>query len=196
MKKRNRSVIVTGYIGLKGTAILSEKYKEKIDSHYPIYLSSSAEHIADSVCDNMGRALEIIKRHVAQTEETAEEGAEELPVIEIAEGGFLTAMWEIARRAGQGFTVDLRLVPLKQETVEICELLEVNPYHLYSGGAVVAVVSDGRLLAEQLEKNDIPVTIIGYTNSSKAHILMNDGTESHLNRPEPDELVRLGLMVI
>lgn len=224
MKKRSRSVIVTGFIGLKGTAVLAEKYKEKIDSHYPVYLSRNAEHIADSTGEDACKAQEIILKHIEQLEGSGsgilqrasekqgisayenvtdensvdkvpadENSVTVMPVIEIAEGGFLTAMWELAKRAGQGFTVDLRKVPLKQETVEICELTEVNPYHLCSYGAVVAVVPDGRLLAEQLEKNGIPSAIIGYTNATKAHILMNDGTESHLNRPEPDELVRLGL---
>ena len=32
MKKRSRAVIVTGFVGLRGTAILAEKFKEKITS--------------------------------------------------------------------------------------------------------------------------------------------------------------------
>lgn len=185
MKKRSRAVIVTGFVGLRGTAILAEKFKEKIDSRYPVYLSRNAEHIADSAKADTEEALRIVNEHIARYEEC--------PVIEIADGGFLTAMWNLAKEAGQGFTLDLRKVPLKQETVEICELTEVNPYHLCSYGSVAAIVPDGLLLQEELEKAGISSVIIGYTNASKAHILMNDGTESHLNRPEPDEVDRLGI---
>ena len=188
MKKRNRAVIVTGFVGLKGTAVLAERFKEKIDSHYPMYLSRNAEHIADNVTEDCQRAADAIRKHMAQYSES-----DDLPLVEIGEGGFLTAMWTLAKAVGQGFTLDLRKVPVKQETIEICELTEANPYHLCSFGAVAAIVSDGLLLQEKLEELGIPSVIIGYTNSSKAHILMNDGTESHLNRPEPDELERLGI---
>lgn len=210
MKKRSRAVILTGFVGLKGTAILAERYKEKIDSRYPMYLSRGAEHMADSVAEDSEKALKVIEAHLARYAEAhpetknkaeakgknvAEGKAEaiENPVTEIADGGFLTAMWTLAKEVGQGFTLDLRKVPLKQETVEICELTEVNPYHLCSYGCIAAIVPDGLLLQEELEKQGIPSVIIGYTNSTKAHILMNDGTESHLNRPEPDEIDRLGL---
>ncbi|MCQ2493769.1 MAG: hypothetical protein MJ104_04125 [Lachnospiraceae bacterium] len=224
MKKRSRAVILTGFVGLKGTAILAERYKEKIDSRYPMYLSRGAEHMADSVAEDSEKALKVIDAHLAryaevysETKNKAEakgkkvtEGKSEAeakgknvaegkaeaienPVTEIADGGFLTAMWTLAKEVGQGFTLDLRKVPLKQETVEICELTEVNPYHLCSYGCIAAIVPDGLLLQEELEKQGIPSVIIGYTNSTKAHILMNDGTESHLNRPEPDEIDRLGL---
>ncbi len=33
-------------------------------------------------------------------------------------------MWELAQRAGVGLEIDLKKIPLKQETVEICEFLE------------------------------------------------------------------------
>lgn len=224
MKKRSRAVILTGFVGLKGTAILAERYKEKIDSRYPMYLSRGAEHMADSVAEDSEKALKVIDAHLsryagahsetknkaeAKGKNVAERKSEaeakgknvaerkfeaiENPVTEIADGGFLTAMWTLAKEVGQGFTLDLRKVPLKQETVEICELTEVNPYHLCSYGCIAAIVPDGLLLQEELEKQGIPSVIIGYTNSTKAHILMNDGTESHLNRPEPDEIDRLGL---
>lgn len=191
MKKRSRSVVVTGYIGLKGTAILAEKYREKISSRYPVYLTRIAEHIADDVESDTRKAMEIILEHMTKSGDFV---AEMPTVIEVGEGGFLTAMWNLAKAAEQGFTLDLRKVPVKQETIEICELTEVNPYHLYSYGSVVAIVSDGQLLCEELERQGIDSVIIGYTNSSKAHILNNDGTESHLNRPEPDELKRLKLI--
>jgi len=209
MKKRSRAVIVTGFVGLKGTAVLAARYKEKIDSHYPVYLSRNAEHIADGIAEDAEEAMKVIRGHLERNEQKVGKVVDdrsgnaatmgrveidEAPVVEIADGGFLTAMWTLAKMAGQGFTLDLRKVPVKQESIEICELTEVNPYHLCSYGSVAAIVPDGLLLQEELEKIGIPSVIIGYTNSSKAHILMNDGTESHLNRPEPDELERLGIM--
>ena len=193
MKKRSRAVVVLGYVGLEGTAILAKSYKNQIDSHYPLYLSRNAVQLAEYSVSNARIIREIAEKYLKRNKSAGSDCGLEEVVVNIDRGGFLAAMWELAKVAGEGFTVDLRKVPMKQETVEICELLEVNPYKLLSKGTIIAIVDDGLLLKEELEKAGMECVIIGYTNSSKAHILMNDGTESHLNRPEPDELERLGI---
>ena len=42
---------------------------------------------------------------------------------DITEGGIFGALWEIGEASGTGITADLRKIPIKQETVEICEVL-------------------------------------------------------------------------
>lgn len=171
-------IIITGYIGLGGTAVLARQFREKIDAYYPGYLSVSAAKYDETIIPQQSRATEILKP---------------LLDIEINEGGLLTALWELAKTIGIGFELDMRKIPIKQETVEICELLEVNPYHLESGGAHILLVNDGESEVIELAKQGINAVLVGFTNSSKAHVLNNDGVVSHINRPEPDELTRLGL---
>ena len=46
----------------------------------------------------------------------------------MGEGGFLSALWKMAEASGAGLSADLRSVPIRQETIEICEIFDVNPY--------------------------------------------------------------------
>lgn len=179
-RTENRSVLITEYIGLRGTAVLAEHFKKEIDKRFPLYLSQNAAQYGDGL-DVREREAEKIIREFSMADDAQ-------PIVTVGDGGFLTAMWELARLLGTGFELDLRRVPLKQETVEISELLEVNPYYLCSFGSVAAAVFDAELVKQKLESAGIKATIIGAVNTTKAHVLLNDGTVSHLNRPEPDEL--------
>ena len=196
-KKSGRSLIVVGNIGQGGAAVLAGNYRDRINERFPAYLVREAVEAGnpDRLREEEARALEIIERFAGgKSAFLPESGEERVYLVKAGKGGFLTAMYSLASESGAGFETDLRLVPIRQETIEICELLEVNPYHLCCGGCLILIIRDGDLLVSELEKEGIPAVIIGYTNDKKSHILMNDGTESHLNRPEPDELERLGLI--
>lgn len=56
---------------------------------------------------------------------------------DLSQGGIFTALWEMAERAGVGLEVDLKRIPVKQETIELCEYFDINPYNLYSAGALL-----------------------------------------------------------
>lgn len=192
LKKYSYSVIMTGYIGLKGTAILAERYKEKLDARFPLYLSREAMAFGgDKDKEEFEAAKKALTDHLEKHGAILEETAF---ATEVKEGGFLTGLYELAKESGLGFELDLRKVPVRQETIEICELLEVNPYHLYSESCMIAIVPEAGALVTNLLDEGINAVIVGHTTDKKAHILHNDGTESHLNRPEPDELNRLGLI--
>ena len=49
---------------------------------------------------------------------------------DITEGGVFGAFWEMASGAGVGLEVDLKKIPIRQETVEICNYFGVNPYQI------------------------------------------------------------------
>ncbi len=56
---------------------------------------------------------------------------------DVTEGGIFGALWEMAESSGIGLEIDLKKIPLKQETVEICELFDINPYGLIASGAML-----------------------------------------------------------
>ena len=43
----------------------------------------------------------------------------------------------MARGAGVGLEVDLKKIPIRQETVEICNYFGVNPYQIMSSGSMM-----------------------------------------------------------
>lgn len=189
-KPVNLSVLITGFIGLKGTAILSRHFKDKIDAYYPAYLSREASEYEASEIKNQERARLLLENFLMQKGTSEEESF----CTRIGEGGILAALWEFAGKIETGFELDMRKLPIKQETVEICELLEINPYHLMSQEAYIYVLKDAKEAVRMLEKEGINATVVGYTNATKAHVLVNGDIISHINRPEPDELERIGLL--
>ncbi len=72
---------------------------------------------------------------------------------DVTEGGIFGALWEIAEASGVGLEIDLKKIPLKQETVEICEFFGINPYELISSGSMLMAAEDGNGLVMELEKS-------------------------------------------
>ena len=73
----------------------------------------------------------------------------------MGEGGFLAALWKIAEASGVGLSADIRSVPIRQETIEICEIFDVNPYKLLSGGSILLGIRGGDAFVQQLRREGI-----------------------------------------
>ncbi len=73
---------------------------------------------------------------------------------DISRSGVFAALWELSEKLQCGFYADLKKIPIRQECIEICEYFDLNPYHLYGQGAILALVPSGGLErgAEKKEK--------------------------------------------
>ena len=169
-------VVVSKWIGLEGTAFLAENCREKLLERYPGYLVETAAgfHRYASVLPEAAAAVEsgVCAMHDA------------------SEGGIFAALWELAERSGVGLAIDLKKLPLRQETVEVCECCGVNPYQLLSGGCLVMTARDGAKLAEALNARQIPAAVVGKVTAGRDRLLFNGEDVSCMNRPARDELYR------
>ena len=107
-----------------------------------------------------------------------------------SEGGIMAALWELADSSGVGLTIELRKLPIRQETVEICEFCNVNPYELMSGGCLVMTADDGDSLVEALEKDGIVAVVVGKITDSNDRIILNEDEKRYLDKPKVDEIHR------
>ncbi len=171
-----QDVVVSKWIGLEGTAILAERAREKLLQRYPVYLVEEAA--------GFGRYLSVMP------EAEIALGFGVSVMHDASEGGIFGALWELAERAGVGLTVDLKKLPLRQETVEVCELCNVNPYELLSGGCLVMMTGDGAGLVSALEAAGIPAVVVGRTTDSNDRIIMNEEEVRYMDRPKQDEIYR------
>ncbi len=87
--------------------------------------------------------------------------------------------------------VDLRKIPVRQETIEICEYFDINPYNVLSGGSFLIAARDGAALAEELSHQDIPTAVIGRMTKGNDRILWNAGNKRFLDRPQRDEMYKV-----
>ena len=109
---------------------------------------------------------------------------------DISEGGVFAALWEMAEGAGVGLTIDMKKLPLRQETVEVCEFCNVNPYELRSGGSLIIASPEGTAVVEALAAEGIPAVIVGRFTDSNDRLILNEDEVRYMDRPQRDEIYK------
>ena len=110
---------------------------------------------------------------------------------DVTEGGIFGGLWEMAESSGVGLLIDLRKIPVKQETIEICNYFDINPYELISSGSMLMASKDGNKLKLELERIGIEATIIGKCTDNNDRVLINGENKRFLEPPKTDELYKV-----
>ena len=103
----------------------------------------------------------------------------------------MAALWHFFDGFGLGFEMDLRKLPIRQETVEVCEVFDLNPYRLQSQGCILLTASSGPKLLKNLEREGIPAALIGRTRTAIGREIYSGEVHSFLDRPKPDEIDKM-----
>ena len=167
-------IVATKWVGLEGTAILAREKEGNLRTRY-----------AQPFIDNakvFGQMMSIIPEAAV----AMKSGASALH--DVSEGGIFGALWELAESAGVGLEIDLKKIPIRQETVEICEFFDLNPYKILSGGCLLIATLDGNGMVLELEKAGIPATVIGKATDSRDRVLLNEDEKRYLETTQTDEL--------
>lgn len=106
------------------------------------------------------------------------------------EGGILTAVWTLSGAYGTGVEFALRRIPVRQETVEICERFGLNPYRLYSGGCHLLAAKNGGRLVRSLKEEGIAAAVVGTVTDGITRAMTVEEGRSFLERPRPDEIYK------
>ena len=170
-------IVATKWIGLEGTAILAREKEEELRSRY-----------AQPFIDNakvFGQMMSILPEAAVAVKSGAS------AMHDVSEGGVFGALWELAESAGVGLEIDIKKIPIRQETIEVCEFFDVNPYKLLSGGCLLIATEDGNGLVMELEKADIPAVIIGKATDSNDRVLINEDERRFLETTQTDELYQI-----
>lgn len=174
--KPGQDIVITKWIGLEGTSILAKEKEEELLSKFPRHLVDEAKDY-DRMMSVIPEAAIAVKSNV---------GA----MHDITEGGVFGALWELAESAGVGLTVDLKKLPIKQATVEICNYYDINPYELMSSGSMLMVVDNGHDLVRALEQEQIHAAVVGKVTDSNDKIVINGEETRFLEPPKTDELYK------
>jgi len=174
--KPGQDIVISKWIGLEGTAILADRKGEEMLTRYPAYLIEEAK--------GFDRYLSIIPEAEAATKSGV------CVMHDASEGGIMAALWELADSSGVGLTIELKKLPIRQETVEVCEFCNVNPYELLSGGCLVMTTEDGDGLVEALNREGIAAVVVGRITDSNDRIILNDEEKRYLDKPKMDEIHR------
>lgn len=167
-------IVVTKWVGLEGAVMLAEA---KVDELCTRYSRAYIEQVLDYRDDlsAVEDALTAASYGVAA-------------MHDIATGGIFAALWEMAGASKTGFVVDIKKIPLRQETVEICEYYDLNPYQMLSGGAMLIACEHGQGLVDALYEAGIPAAVIGAFTDNNDKIIRYDDETRYLEPPKADEI--------
>lgn len=172
-----QDVVISKWIGLEGSVRIAREYKEDLLTRYP---SAMIEEAA---------AFERFLSVIPEAATAVKSGV--CAMHSIAEGGIFGALWEMASGAGVGLEIDWKKIPIKQETVEICELFEISPYELASVGCLLMTTERGHDLVRVLEKEGIAASVIGKTTDNNDRVVVNGEERRFLEMPKQDELYKV-----
>ena len=207
--KPGDELVVACPVALKGTSVIAKNKKDKLAERF------SAGFIQNciSLWNDYGAQINVESQTVmdkqsdkhSDTQAGVEDGQSEKNSIvwniaqeagasalyAMGEGGFLSALWKMAEASEVGLEADFRKVPIRQETIEVCEIFDLNPYKLQSDGAVLIGIRGGEALVQRLRNEGFMAEIIGQTNSGNDRLLYSGGNVRYLERPAEDELYRI-----
>ncbi len=169
-----QDIVASKWIGLEGTVRLAREHRRKLCERYPAYMIEEAAAY-DRYLSVIPEAATAVKSGVCG-------------MHDVSRGGIFAALWELAERAGVGLSVDLKKIPVKQETIEICEFFGLNPYELLSGGCLLMTADNGEALVEALARENIPAVLIGRTTDGNGRIIYNDDEKRYLDKPKTDQI--------
>lgn len=109
----------------------------------------------------------------------------------VGEGGIYAALWTLSGGHEQGIGVDLRLIPFKQQTIEVCERLGLNPYGLMSDNCLLLVAENGNQTVRLLSEQGIPAAVIGSVTPGVKREIYHQDSIGYMERPRRDELWRV-----
>ncbi len=175
--KPGDDIVATKWIGIEGTAIIANEKEEELLEHFPRIFVEEAKGF-DRYLSVVPEAGIAVRSGVSA-------------MHDVTEGGIYGALWELSEASCVGIRVDLKAIPIRQETVEICEYFGLNPYRLISSGCMLMAAPDGGKLVRDLERAGIGAVIIGHCTEGKTKRVRNGESASFLERPRSDELYKI-----
>lgn len=172
-----QEIVMTKWAGLEGTAILAKAMEKELLTRFSSSFIKGAQEMLSSISvvpeSKIAREFGVSSMHDA------------------TEGGIFGALWEMGAASKIGLEVDLQKILLKQETVEICEFFDLNPYMLISSGCMLIVTDNANLLVDGLKKEGIAAAVIGRIVAGNDRIIINGEDRRYLEPPKTDELYKI-----
>lgn len=175
--KPGQEIVMTKWAGLEGTAIIANAKEIELKKKYSASFIDGAKTMINYISvvpeAMVARAVGVTSMH------------------DVTEGGVFGALWEIGAASKVGMEVDLKKILLKQETVEICEFYDLNPYMLISSGCMLVITDRANQLVDRLKEEGIAAAVIGRITEGNDRIIINEEERRYLEPPKSDELYKV-----
>lgn len=175
--RAGQDIVYAGWAGLEGMLrVIGEKEAELRERFTPAFIGQMKAYDSElcglskiAVADAMGVSV----------------------IRQVSRGGILASLWDLAKDTELGLNLDLKKIAVRQETIEVCEHFRLNPYQLASGGSFLMLAENGEALADALNQKGIQAAVIGQLTDSNDKVIHNGEDMRYIDRPAPDELMKI-----
>ncbi len=168
--KPGMKLMVVGYIGAGGSYYLASQREDELRTQiHPQVIRRGKVSLPPTIPKELGKFV----------------------YYPIVEGGFLNSLNHLAKDYKKGFYVELKKVPIRQETIEYCEFFKVHPYELFSGGSYLVATDHPRDLHQICSSYGLICKAVGLLREKPEKIIAHGGEESLLNRTKEDALLTI-----
>lgn len=95
-------------------------------------------------------------------------------IMELQDTGIYGGLWEFAEKSSVGLEVYLDKISIMQETVEVFEFLDINPYTYPSKGAWLIRSERAYDLADAFNQMGIKASVIGSETKNNDRVIINN----------------------
>lgn len=173
-----KDIIMTGYTAAYGAAVIARNFYDELVKKLPAPVVNRAiEYGCNSYMPSVADVIDDYSDCVWQ----------------VSEGGVFRALRDMSDSEKTGIRVWLDKISIRQETIEICEVYDINPYMLNGTGTALIISEHGNELVRLMENYGICASVIGCTTNNNDKIIINDNEVRYLESRIIDELHKLKL---
>lgn len=163
-------IVMAGETGLEGTAVLAIKRESELRERFTQGYVNKAKLAIDDIYVAQEAAVAV--RHGA------------IAMHDTSKGGVFGALWEMGEYLKCGMNINLKSVPIRQETVELCEYFDMNPYFIPALGGLIIVTENGEQLVQKLRECGKKAEVIGCTVEGHDKAIINNEEKRFLEPPK------------
>lgn len=196
-------ILVIGSIAADTAVSLIEKRRDELKKRLSERFINESHERLSSINKNNSIFLEsILNNHKAEIDY----------FFKVSDFGIYGGLWDFAERKsdidgdclkndsieqnltkGVGIEVSLMDIPIEQETVEICEVFDINPYVSSTKDVyVISVKSSYGILSEASEAS-VTASVVGIETSAKDRVVVNNGERKYLTPTDRTDYFKDGI---
>lgn len=172
----DKDIIMTGYAADYGAAVIARRFYDELIDRLPVSL--------------VNRSIEYSENKYEFSNDGNIKDCADC-IWKISDGGVFKALRDMSDNLGTGISVWLDKISIRQETIEICEVYDINPYMLNGMGSLLIISEHGNELVRKLQGEGIYAAIIGHTTNNNDKIIINNNEVRYLESRIVDELGKL-----
>lgn len=154
-------IVMTGYSGWMGAdTILQTKYEYLKNRFSESFLQSACMDASEYAIEKAARIL------------TSDDSLDVSYLHDASCGGVYGALWQLGVWMDKGFEIFHKDMPVRQDTIEICEYCNRNPYMVDGTGSLLAISPNGERVVEALRSAGVLAAVIGCVTEKKEKIII------------------------